>query len=300
MSVIDTNSITDTLSKTKSKNYQTPMRRFLNHILNPWHLLAYAILIVFTVIYIGPIMLLVTTSLKTSREFNLDVVALPSSLNFDNFIEAWEKANFAGYLLNSVLYATTATAIYVITAVFLSFPIARGYVKWSNWLMLLFIIALFLPPALIPQFQLILNMGLYNTRIGYILLLVTNPVGIIILVNYMKSLPRELDEAAAIDGCGYFRFMLSIVFPLARPAIATVVVIHAIGIWNEVVLATIYLSNDSAYPVTRGLLVFQGVYGSDWPVLAAAVMLMTIPMVILFLFLQRYIVSGLTQGSVKS
>ena len=92
----------------------------------------------------------------------------------------------------------------------------------------------------------------------------------------------------------------SIVFPLARPAIATVVVIHAIGIWNEVVLATIYLSNDSAYPVTRGLLVFQGVYGSDWPVLAAAVMLMTIPMVVLFLFLQRYIVSGLTQVAVKS
>jgi len=284
----------------KRKNGNRRVKRIIEHLSNPWHLIAYAILLIFTVIYLGPLLLLVSTALKTSREFNIDVIALPKTLNFENFTEAWEKANFASYLLNSVFYATTATTIYVITAVFLSFPIARGYIRGANWYMLLFVVALFLPPALIPQFQLILNLGLYNTRLGYILLLVTNPVGIIILVNYMKSLPRELDEAAAIDGCGYLRFMFTIVFPLTRPAIATVVVIHAIGIWNEVVLATIYLSSEAAYPVTRGLLVFQGVYGSDWPVLAAAVMLMTIPMVILFLFLQRYIVSGLTSGAVKS
>lgn len=291
----------DSTLKPKRKNTgNSNIDKFLRQLRNPWYIIAYVLLLVCTVIYAGPLLMLIITALKTTREFNIDAIALPSSINIDNFVEAWEQANFAQYAFNSVLYATSATVIYVITAVFLAFPIARNYVKGANWILTLFVIALFLPPALIPQFQLILNLGLYNTRIGYILLLVTNPIGIIILVNYMKTLPRELDEAASIDGCGYFRFMLTIVIPLSRPAIATVVVLHAIGIWNEIVLATIYLPNEAFYPITRGLIHFQGIYGTDWPVMASAVLIMTFPMVILFLVLQRYIVSGLTAGAVKS
>jgi raffinose/stachyose/melibiose transport system permease protein len=84
-----------------------------------------------------------------------------------------------------------------------------------------------------------------------------------------------------------------------RPAIATVIVLHSIGVWNEIIMPTIYLTSEKYYPITRGLIVFQGVYGSQWPTLAAAVLMLTIPMVILFLFLQRYIISGLTAGAVK-
>jgi raffinose/stachyose/melibiose transport system permease protein len=260
---------------------------------------SYALLLLLASVYFGPLFMLVNTAFKTNREFNRDAIALPAQVNLDNFEEAWGRANFPQYMFNSSLYAFTATAIYVITAMFVAFPVARGYIKGGNFVLTLFVIALFLPPALIPQFQLILELGLYNTRPGYILLLITNPIGIIILVGYLKSLPRELDEAAAMDGCGYFRFIWSIVFPLSRPIIATVVVLHAIGIWNELILATIYLTNEKFYPITRGLLVFQGVYGSNWPVLAAAVLLMALPMIILFLFLQRYIISGLTAGAVK-
>jgi raffinose/stachyose/melibiose transport system permease protein len=260
---------------------------------------AYIILLLLAAAYLGPLAMLVNTSFMTQREFNRNATALPAELRFDNFAEAWEKANFSKYLANTAFYAIAATLTYVVTAVFLAFPVARGYVKGGNLIFLLFVIALFLPPALIPQFQLILRLGLYNTQIGYIMLLVTNPVGIIILVNYLKTLPRELDEAAAMDGCGYIQFMLRIIFPLARPVIATVVVLHAIGIWNELILATIYLTDQEFYPITRGMIVFQGVYGFNWPLLAAGVVMMTIPMVVLFLFLQRYIISGITQGAVK-
>jgi raffinose/stachyose/melibiose transport system permease protein len=260
---------------------------------------SYVFLLLLALVYLGPLLMLVNTSLKTTRSFMRDATAVAVNPNFENFSEAWEKANFPKYLLNSVVYTVSATTIYVITAVFVAFPIARGYVKYANVLLTLFVIALFLPPALIPQFQLILRLGLYNNPIGYILLFIVNPIGIVILVNYIRTIPTELDEAAALDGCGYFRFVWSIVLPLIRPAIATVVVLHAIGIWNEIILPTIYLTNKDYYPITRGLVVFQGVYGSDWPVLAAAVLMLTMPMVILFLFLQRYIVSGLTAGSVK-
>lgn len=260
---------------------------------------AYALLGAFAIVYLGPLLMLVITSLKSLPEFMKSATALPSGLHFENFVEAWNRANFPRYLLNTLVYTLSATTIYVVTAVFVAFPISRGYVRGAGLLLTLYVIALFLPVALIPQFQLMLNLGLYNNPLGYILLFLVNPIGVVILVNYIKTLPLELDEAAAMDGCGYFRFVSLIVFPLIQPAIATVAVLHAIGIWNELILPTIYLTNKDFYPITRGMIVFQGVYGSNWPTLAAAVLIMTLPMLVLFLVLQRYIVSGLTAGAVK-
>lgn len=260
---------------------------------------SYALLIIFAVIYAGPILMLINTAFKTLPEFMKDATSIVTSLHFQNFIDAWNKANFPRYLTNSLIYTVSATLVFVATAIFVAFPVSRNYIKGANVVLTLFIIALFLPPALIPQFQLMLALGLYNNPLGYILLFTINPIGMVILVNYIKTIPRELDEAAALDGCGYFRFVTSILLPLIRPAVATVAVLHAIGIWNELVLPTIYLTNKDYYPITRGMIVFQGVYGSNWPTLAAAVLIMTLPMLIIFLFLQRYIISGLTQGAVK-
>jgi raffinose/stachyose/melibiose transport system permease protein len=260
---------------------------------------SYVILAAFSVAYLGPLLMLFLTSLKSLPEFFRNPVGMPEAWLFSNFGEAFEQANFGGYLFNSFLYTAVATTIFVVTSVFVAFPIARGHFKGSAALLTLYVVALFLPPALIPQFQLILSLDLYNTRQGYILLFLINPIGIIILVNYIKSIPKELDESAAMDGCGYIRFVMQIVLPLIRPAVATVVVLHAIGIWNELILPTIYLTNDDFYPITRGLIVFEGVYGSNWPLLAAAVILMMLPMLVLFMFLQRYIIAGLTEGAVK-
>lgn len=260
---------------------------------------SYAVLIIFAIIYAGPLLMLVNTAFKTLPEFMKSATSPVSSLNFENFTEAWTKANFPRYLTNSLLYTVSATLVFVVTAVFVAFPVSRGYVRGANFLLGMFVIALFLPPALIPQFQLMLALGLYNNPIGYILLFTINPIGMVILVNYIKTVPKELDEAAALDGCGYLRFITAILFPLIRPAVATVAVLHAIGIWNELILPTIYLTNKDYYPITRGMIVFQGVYGSNWPTLAAAVLIMTLPMLLIFLAMQRYIISGLTQGAVK-
>jgi raffinose/stachyose/melibiose transport system permease protein len=262
-------------------------------------IVSYGILLIFAVIYLGPLLMLVSTSLKTMPDFMKNATSLPATFHFQNYVEAWQKANFPRYLTNTVLYTASATIIYVVTAVFVAFPIARGYVKGANFLLTLYVIALFLPVALIPQFQMMLALGLYNNPVGYIMLFLVNPIGIVILVNYFKTLPKELDEAAAMDGSGYLRFVGTIILPLAQPAIATVTVLHAIGIWNELILPTIYLTNKDYYPITRGMIVFQGVYGSNWPTLAAAVLIMTLPMLVVFLVLQKYIVSGLTAGAVK-
>jgi raffinose/stachyose/melibiose transport system permease protein len=261
--------------------------------------ISYLVLVFFAILYAGPLLMLVNTAFKTLPSFMKDAVSITDNLNFQNFTDAWSRANFPRYLTNTLIYTVSATVIYMITAVFVAFPIARGYVKGAKWILTMFVIALFLPPALIPQFQLMLSLGLYNNPFGYVMLFLTNPIGIVILVNYIKSVPKELDEAAALDGCGYFRFVISVVFPLIQPAVATVAVLHAIGIWNELILPTIYLTSQEYYPITRGMIVFQGVYGSNWPTLAAAVLIMMLPMLAIFLLLQRYIISGLTQGAVK-
>ncbi|MFN8518329.1 MAG: carbohydrate ABC transporter permease [Chloroflexota bacterium] len=263
------------------------------------HVLSYLILIGFGLVYLGPMLMLINTALKSQPAFAKDPVGVTTTFSFENLLEAWDKADFARYMTNSVLYTAVATILYLIAAVPLAAAISRRYVRGWNLLYILFVIALFLPVALIPQFQLILNLHLYNTQPGYILLFLANPIGVIILVAFIRSIPRELDEAVAIDGCGYIRFVWKIVVPLTKPAIATVAILHAIGIWNELVLPTIYLTNQAYYPMTRGLIAFTGIYGSDWPLLASAVLILALPMVVLFLFLQRYIIGGFASGSVR-
>ena len=264
-----------------------------------WTVGSYALLIVLAVVYVGPMLMLVNTALKTTPEFAKDPVGLTTTFSVGNFANAWDKADFPRYLVNTVLYAAIATVAYLAAAFPLSVAIARRFVRGWNGLYLLFVIALFMPIALIPQFQLILNLRLYNTQVGYILLFLTNPIGVLILVGYIRTIPRELDEAAALEGSGYIRYLVRIVLPLTKPALATVAILHAIGVWNELVLANIYLTNQAYFPITRGLIVFTGIYGNDWPLLSAAVLMLAAPMVVLYLFLQRYIIGGFTAGSLR-
>jgi raffinose/stachyose/melibiose transport system permease protein len=263
------------------------------------NLVLYVILAVIAAVYLGPMITVVNTSLMTRQEFNLNPTSLAVGLHVENFANAWKKANFPLYVRNSLIYAVIATGIYVLTAVFTAFPISRRYVKGHGFFFTLFVVALFLPNALIPQFQLMLHLRLYNTQTGYILLNLVDAIGVIILINYISSVPRELDEAAAMDGCGYFRFVLKVVFPLMKPALASVILLHAIGIWNDYVTPLIYLPSKKLMPITRGLMVFYGQFGNDWTTLSAAILMLMIPMVALFLALQRWIIAGVLQGSIR-
>lgn len=281
-----------TLERTRASASRRPR-------LDGGRLVAYAFLLVLAVIYLAPMLMLVITAFKTLPEFTRDAISLPGEFHWENFVEAWQKANFPRYLANTVIYTVVSAVTFVISGTFLSLAIARRFVRGASWIFTLFVIALFLPPALIPQFQLILRLGLYNNPVGYVLLFLCNPIGIVILVNYIRTIPLELDEAAAIEGCGYIRYVFQIVLPLIKPAIATVAVLHAIGVWNELILATIYLTKSDYYPITRGLIVFNGIYGNNWPVLAAAVLIMAAPMVVFFIVMQKYIIGGVTAGAVK-
>lgn len=260
---------------------------------------AYVCAGILMVVFVFPLLYLLNTALKSQAEFVANPVGLVTDPQWGNFAIAWEKGDFGAYILNSVLYTAVGSAIGTLLTLVLAFPVARGYVKGAKYWSVVFVLVLFLPNALITQFQLLLRLGLYDTQLGYILLVgVGVGVGPLLLSGFVKSIPRELDEAAAMDGVGYWRYLFTFILPLARPALVTVFILQAVWIWNEIILATVLLADPSKFPVTVGLYAFKGTYGNQWPLLAAATFIVAAPLIVGYIFIQRYLVSGVV-GAVK-
>lgn len=261
----------------------------------------YLIIAILLLLYLFPLFYLLNVSMKTQFEYLKDPLALANDLLFSNFGDAWEKGNFAKYMWNSVLYTGVSTVLSILISTVAAFPIARNYVKFSGFFYTFFFISLFLPNPLVPQFALMNELGLYNTQIGYILLRTTGTgIAFLLIVGYIKSVSRELDEAAAMDGCGYIRYVFKILIPLIKPVLATAVILTAIQTWNDIIMPVIYLSNQNYAPVTKGLFAFRGQYLNNWPMLACGIIIVAAPLIILYTFLQKYIVDGALAGAVKA
>lgn len=260
---------------------------------------AYVCALILLVIFLFPLLYLLNTALKSQAEFVADPVGLVRDPQWGNFVTAWNTGDFGSYILNSVLYTAAGSAIGTLLTLVLAFPVARGYVKGAKYWSVVFVLVLFLPNALITQFQLLLRLGLYDTQLGYILLVgVGVGIGPLLLSGFIKSIPRELDEAAAMDGVGYWRYLFGFIFPLARPALVTVFILQAVWIWNEIILATVLLADPTKFPVTVGLYAFKGTYGNQWPLLAAATFIVAAPLIVGYIFIQRYLVNGVV-GAIK-
>lgn len=260
---------------------------------------AYVCVALLLVLFLFPLLYLLNTALKSNAEFVADPVGIVRDPQWGNFLRAWNQGNFGSYILNSVMYTVAGSVIGTLISLVLAFPVSRGYIKGGKLWSVLFVLVLFLPNALITQFQLLLRMGLYDNRLGYILMVgVGIGVGPLLFGGFVKSLPRELDEAAAIDGVGYWRYLFSFVVPLSKPALSTIFILQAVWIWNEIILATVLLADPTKFPVTVGLYAFKGTYSNQWPLLAAATFIVAAPLIVGYIFIQRYLVSGVV-GAVK-
>ncbi len=250
-------------------------------------------------LFLYPILNLVNVSLKTSGEFMKDPVGLTRSLHFRNYAQIFVKGNFVKYFINSVIYLAAANLLTLSITALAAFVISRKYVRFSGFFYILFLTGIFLPDPLIPQFYLLLNLGLYNHPLGYILLKANPGILMLLMVGYYKTIPREFDEAAAMDGCGSLRYIARFILPLSRPVFATAAILFSLGVWNDIIGTTIFLTSPRYYPVIRSLFAYVGQYGTNWPPLAAAVFIVGAPLIVLFVFFQRFIISGIVSGGVK-
>jgi raffinose/stachyose/melibiose transport system permease protein len=258
--------------------------------------LCYAVLLLF---FLVPLLYLVSTSLQTPEEFSANPVGLVEVPQFGNVPEAWRLGHFGKYIVNTAVYTFLGATGATVLSLLLGFPLARGYIggqKFWNGLLASF---LFLPNALVPQFQLLYRLGLYNTYPGYIIMCAVNlGVGPILFRGYAQSIPRELDEAAAADGCGYWRYLWNFVVPMSRPALVTIFILDCVWIWNDFILAQILFADRTKWPIATGLNAFKGVYSTNWSLLAAATLIVAVPLIAVYVFIQKYLVNGVV-GAVK-
>jgi raffinose/stachyose/melibiose transport system permease protein len=244
-----------------------------------------------------PLVYVLLQAFKTYTGFLQNPTGAPHPWTTESFSAAWHQGNFGREMVNSLVYAVIPDVVTLILGVFLAFPISRGYFRYSNGLYTFFIFSGFLPGGLIPLFIEARTLHLYNSMIGYLVLTSLSGAGFFFFVGYIKGIPREIDEAAALDGCGYVRFIFTIIIPQMKPALATFGIFGFVAAWNNLILPLVMLSDSALWPVTRGLYSFFGEYAQNWPLIAAGTFIVAAPIMLLFVLLQRYLVEGVAGGA---
>jgi len=267
------------------------------------NIITYTILGIIALSCIFPVFWMLSCSLKTQEEVFTKMNLFPEKWAFANYGIAWVKANFGNYFLNSAIY----TVFGVFGVVFLSSLAAYGFARLEMWgknfffYLLISTLLIPVPGVFVPLYILLKNLGLLDTRTGLILCYISGGLafGIFLLRSFFEELPKEIEEAALIDGASKFGIYWRIALPLARPAIATLVIFNSLTIWNEFLLALVVLQDKAKMPIQRGLMVFQGTHITDYPLLMAGLTIATIPVLVIYLLMQKHIVKGIAAGALK-
>lgn len=267
-------------------------------------LVAYAAWVLFPMIWVA------YSSLKADEAIFRDTFALPAleDLRFDNYTRAWREARFGDYFLNSVIVTVCSVTSIVLLGAMAAYALARFYHPLGRFTFWLFLAGLMIPAqlAMVPLFFELRALGLLNSRLGLILVYTANglPFAIFILAGFFRSLPRTLYEAAVIDGCNEFGAFWKVMLPLARPGLVTVAIFQLIGVWKEYFFAFMLTSGDieggaRTLPLGLANLSITAQYRTDYGMLFAGIMLVTLPILVLYALLQQHIVKGVTAGALK-
>lgn len=262
--------------------------------------LVHVFLLTVAVACLFPIFWMVRSSLMSNATIFTDPALIPRELNWHNYAIAWTRGNFGVYFLNSLVYTVSVVMGIVVVASLAAFAFARLQFPGKNILFYMFVAAMMipLPGSFVPLFVLMNKLHLTNTRIGYILCMINVglSLSILLLKIFFDKIPTDLEDAARIDGCSRLQIWWHVALPLAAPALAVIVIYNVLNVWNEYILATLILSDNGLMPLQRGLMVFNGAYQVDYPVLMAGLTMTAVPVIVVYLLLQKYVVRGLSSG----
>jgi raffinose/stachyose/melibiose transport system permease protein len=252
------------------------------------------------ILFLLPVLYAVMIAFETQQHFLVSPMTLGSPVT-GNFGAAWNQADLGPQLLNTVLYSVTAAFLSTVLGLLIAFPIARRLIRGGSALYASLMVGLFLPFSVIPLFAEARSLGLFNNRLGYIILHVEPglPLAVLLLTAFISAIPAELDEAAWMEGGGYLAYLWRVVVPLTRPALVIAFLYGMLGVWNDIIGPVVLLADSSLFPVTRGIFVFYGSSQSAWPHLAAAIVIVSLPIVLLFAASQRQLIRARFMGSVK-
>ncbi len=261
------------------------------------------ILISVAAICLFPLLWTLSASFKTNQTIFENMSLIPRQLHFVNYYIAWTQGHFGTYFLNSVIYTVVVVTGIVIIGSMAGYALARLEFPGRRFFFFLLIATMLIPVpgAIIALYLLLMKLHLANTRIGYILPLINGglPLAIFLFKTFFERIPKDLEDAARIDGCSKFGIYRLVAMPLARPAIAVVVIFNSLTAWNEYILAMLILEDDKLMPLQRGLMNFYGAHLAQWSTLMAGIIITTIPIVVLYLLMQKHIISGITAGALK-
>ena len=268
------------------------------------HVFLYLFVYLLTALWLVPVLIALLTSFRTNDEIIMQGIwSLPSKLSFDSFVEAWNRGGLSHYLPNSFIITLPSLVITLFFSSLAGFALARFNFPGERLILYVFVAGMMLPfqILLLPVFRLSDWLGIYDSYLAVIMIHSAFQLGFctFILRNYMRTIPGEILEAARMDGCSEFRIYWRIVLPLSLPAIAAIATLLFTWIFNDFLWALILIQNDALKPVTTGLASLQGQYIQDWTVIIAGSLIATMPTVLVFLFLQRYFIQGLTLGATK-
>lgn len=256
-----------------------------------------------TLVHIIPFYILITTSLKAKGDFSSKWV-FPKQISFENFSEAWKLTNLGNSFINSAIITLFSAVFLIVLGSMAAYPLARRQTKLNKFFYFLFIAIMIIPPltALVPLYNLVVDFGMMNT---YEVAIFNNvaafmPLTIFLYAGFIRStIPKELEEAAKIDGASTLGIFFRIVFPLLKPITASILIISCVYIWNDYQFAIFFLQDSAMHTLTVSLANFFGSNQNKLNLVAAAALMSMLPMTILFLFLQKYFIKGLSAGSVK-
>jgi multiple sugar transport system permease protein len=271
-------------------------------------------LIVISALWLFPLVFAVYTSFRTYADTSTNgYLSITQSLTLVNYQRAWDQSEMARYFLNTVVILVPAVIGVLFLASMMAFAVSRYSWRFNLVFLLLFTAANLLPPQVVitPLFRLFLRLPLppglsdsgnfYNQYFGVMMIHIAFQLGFctFVLSNYMKTLPKELNEAAIVDGASVWRTFRSVILPLTRPALAALAVLQVTFIYNDFFWALLLMSSGSKFPITSALNNLKGQFFEDNNLIAAGALLVALPTIVVFLFLQRHFVSGLTLGSTK-
>jgi multiple sugar transport system permease protein len=271
-------------------------RRYINLSERATKLIIHVALIVLAAVTLLPLIWLALTSFKTNGEImRIPPTVIPEEWQGQNYSDAWQSQPFARIMLNSVIFAAGSALMATVTSAGAGYAFARFTFPFKGAIFAIFLVALMIPDqvTLIPNFIITKNLGWLDTYQGLIAPYAFSAFGIFLLRQFFLQIPSELEDSALVDGAGRIRAFFHVMLPLAGPALATVFVITFVGQWNNLLWPLVVSSTSQTTTVALGLLNFQGQFGSSWNLLSAAAVLITLPVLVIYIFAQRWFVAGI-------